>query len=307
MNKIKIIGVIFTLFSFVFIVNTLIQSKPDFSSIVLNPSTFIAIILSIISCCIVVFGFGWAWRQLLIAFSGLNVPYRSAGLLFVQTNIGKYLPGNVMHFAARNIFGKKWGLTHTDLALSSLFEVLLILFVLFTGLFFFQPDELWRIIENAFHQLELDKYLHYIILTVFFVITISLFIAIRVKGDLFKLLEKKLSPRTFMIFFQVMLVYIGIFCVLGFSIFIVIKFILQPDFEFKFLLDTIVYFALAWLAGFIVIGSPGGIGVRESVLIVLLGPVLGESTALLAALIHRFIYITGEVFSFLLAQYFSNK
>ncbi|MEO0754029.1 MAG: hypothetical protein AAFY85_04445 [Pseudomonadota bacterium] len=52
--------------------------------------------------------------------------------------------------------------------------------------------------------------------------------------------------------------------------------------------------AAAWLAGFLTPGSPAGLGVREVVLLVLLGPNLGASEAVALAAIYRVSTILGD-------------
>jgi uncharacterized membrane protein YbhN (UPF0104 family) len=48
-------------------------------------------------------------------------------------------------------------------------------------------------------------------------------------------------------------------------------------------------FAIAWVAGFLFILSPAGVGVREAVLIVTLGPTLGSGSATAVALVSRLL------------------
>ena len=59
-------------------------------------------------------------------------------------------------------------------------------------------------------------------------------------------------------------------------------------------------FALAWTAGFLAPGLPAGLGVREGVLIVLLGPALGPGPALVVATIHRLSTAVGDLLAVLL-------
>lgn len=56
----------------------------------------------------------------------------------------------------------------------------------------------------------------------------------------------------------------------------------------------------SWLAGFVVIGSPGGLGVREAVFVELLKGSMPESTALLLAAAFRAITFLGDLALFLL-------
>lgn len=54
-------------------------------------------------------------------------------------------------------------------------------------------------------------------------------------------------------------------------------------------------FALAWVCGFLFVIAPAGIGVREAVLVAVLGPVIGAGAALAAALLSRFLIVGAEL------------
>ena len=53
--------------------------------------------------------------------------------------------------------------------------------------------------------------------------------------------------------------------------------------------------ALATVAGFVVAVLPGGLGVREGVLMVALGPVFGQDLAVVAALALRLVWVAAEL------------
>jgi glycosyltransferase 2 family protein len=58
------------------------------------------------------------------------------------------------------------------------------------------------------------------------------------------------------------------------------------------LVVTVIYAAcLSWIAGFVIVGLPGGLGVREAVLISLLSAPLGSGVAVSAALLSRVVSI----------------
>jgi uncharacterized membrane protein YbhN (UPF0104 family) len=59
-------------------------------------------------------------------------------------------------------------------------------------------------------------------------------------------------------------------------------------------------FAVAWLAGMVAIVSPGGIGVREAVLLAGLTPAYGPGTALGVAVSYRIVSSLGDGIGFLL-------
>lgn len=60
-------------------------------------------------------------------------------------------------------------------------------------------------------------------------------------------------------------------------------------------LDMIFFTSASWLAGFVVIGVPGGIGVRESVFTALAGSQMGAPVAVTLALASRVVFIAVDL------------
>jgi len=63
---------------------------------------------------------------------------------------------------------------------------------------------------------------------------------------------------------------------------------------------SISVFAVAWVAGFVTLVSPAGLGVREAVLLAGLTPAYGPGIALAAAVSHRVVTCLGDGLAFLL-------
>jgi hypothetical protein len=59
--------------------------------------------------------------------------------------------------------------------------------------------------------------------------------------------------------------------------------------------------AAAWLAGFVTPGAPGGLGVREAILVMALEGTLGKGGALAAAALFRAATTLGDVALYLAA------
>jgi hypothetical protein len=68
--------------------------------------------------------------------------------------------------------------------------------------------------------------------------------------------------------------------------------------ESRFALMTGV-FALAWVAGYITPGAPAGLGVREAVLLAVLGPIQGAETAVSIAVVLRACTLAADGIGFL--------
>jgi len=65
-------------------------------------------------------------------------------------------------------------------------------------------------------------------------------------------------------------------------------------------------FVIAWLLGFLTPGSPAGIGVRESILLVLLGSAFPGADLLLAILLGRIVTMAGDLGFFAIAGRLHN-
>jgi uncharacterized membrane protein YbhN (UPF0104 family) len=61
-------------------------------------------------------------------------------------------------------------------------------------------------------------------------------------------------------------------------------------------------FLLAFIAGYVVPGAPGGMGVREAALLGLLGVVMPQAVALSLALLIRFVTIVGDLVFFAISH-----
>jgi uncharacterized membrane protein YbhN (UPF0104 family) len=61
-------------------------------------------------------------------------------------------------------------------------------------------------------------------------------------------------------------------------------------------------FILSWLIGFIMPGAPAGIGIRETMLVVVLGGLISPDMLVFSAVVLRLISIIGDVVSFLVIQ-----
>ena len=62
-------------------------------------------------------------------------------------------------------------------------------------------------------------------------------------------------------------------------------------------------YVIAWLAGLVTPGAPAGIGVREAVLLFLLGNVLPHADLLLAVLIGRMVTVFGDTIYFAISSF----
>jgi glycosyltransferase 2 family protein len=87
--------------------------------------------------------------------------------------------------------------------------------------------------------------------------------------------------------------YLPVWLVLGGSFWLSARGLLDvPEYDAAFYVGA---FAIAWLAGLVAVYAPGGLGVREAVLVALLSSRIGAANALVLAAASRLIFILADV------------
>ena len=74
---------------------------------------------------IAIFILGILWGNILRLFSTKKIALWDAVGVYTKANMGKYLPGNIMHYVERNLFASKAGIGQAETALSSVLEIVL--------------------------------------------------------------------------------------------------------------------------------------------------------------------------------------
>lgn len=207
----------------------------------------------------------------------------------VTTNIYKYLPGNLFHFVGRNILFKEIGLSHSNTALASIVE---------TGLFFLSTIILISILVFNDFLILLKVSTVQIKPLVAVLLTIALIILgfwLNKNGKFKIFLTKKFLVVIIKVFFiySAVIIFIGILFIILFKLLVI-----NVEYDTSYFL-MIPYFILSWFAGQIIPGAPAGIGIRESVLLITLGPTFGEANILLVAFSHRLVSVIGDIIAFL--------
>ena len=216
-----------------------------------------------------------AWWNLLAHF-GATVDRIQAVKIYGLTQPAKYVPGNIMHLAGRQAMGMSGGIAGWSLAKSSVWELGLILMA---GVFF--------------SLLVLPQILPMVTAPIAF----SAFAAaalLMTAG-----LRRKISPAVarafgfYVAFLMVSgMVFAGLLAVLPGLI---------PLSPFPYL-TFCGAFIVAWVAGLVTPGAPAGLGVRELVLVTLLGGLVQEGDLLVAVLLSRAVTVVGDLLFFLVCQ-----
>lgn len=235
--------------------------------------------------------------QLLLRDQGVALPYRQALQIIAVSQMGKYLPGNVGHFAGRVLLGAQAavpaGKTIATMAMET-FWVLGISGIFAVAALLFYVNDLHEGLVDTSHPGYLAALAAFML--------VSPFVAVRVVNRLLPGLSRKLGrgqllaePRLVTAMMVAGLIAFS-FVVLGSVVELLASELFgHPEIDW---LQMVLLYTVAWTAGFLVPGSPGGLGVREALMIKLMGPAIGLEIALGVALVMRLTSMGADALAF---------
>ena len=308
MKKIfKLLGFALSLVSFYFIIRIFINFDIDFS-VFLNLKIILAILILAFIFSINVFLNGFAWSRTINLFSNQKTSLKNVFRVYASANIGKYLPGNVGHYAGRNIIGQEYELSQRDMLFSSILEVFLKLAASFLMIISIIGND----IQHFFSQIKTNFEINYHFFLNVSYVTVVLFVLL-ILFYLSPLIEKlfKIKKIQFIKKIKILLmntsIYIFVFLLNAF-IFIIILSIIDPLVFSKnnaFYLSAI--YILTWLVGYLTPGAPGGIGVKEGLLILFLSSSVGVETITIVSIVIRIISIFSDLIAFFIGKFFKEQ
>lgn len=298
----KLVGNVVSALSILFVLSVFVRTDFHFSNVINWKNFLLACMFGIGIKTVTVFLSGSAWAEWLSFFASKRCNRKEALRVYAKANLGKYVPGNVMHYVERNLFAGKLAIPQKKVALSSICEVVTLVFTAFLiGILFVNPA-----IKNAkASQAVLKKGLFFGCVTVGVLILAAVVFAFLYwkKCGFYGLftLKKCGQCRPFVwTMLRCMLLYAAVLTGLG------IIFVLLYDYQGGQLslgqaFSMIASYTVAWVVGFVVPGAPGGIGVRELTLIALLENSIGTDVVVTLGVWHRLITVIGDLTAYVVA------
>lgn len=240
-----------------------------------------------------------AWNLLLLEF-GHKLGMRRAWVIFGKAQFAKYLPGNVAHHAGRVWLARNAGIPVNVCIQTMLIEIVLFLALGISLAGFAIPALPLAMLDGT----PLGDYGIYLLIIPALVLVMPV-----VAPPLAVLVTPLLSDSRFR---HVTLAWPGPMTTIRAVTLVLVSFILNG-----FILDCLglavfhlpkshlVFFigiyAMSWVAGFIVPGAPAGLGVREAIMLAVLGPMFGPGVAIGLSIAARLVTTLGDLIAFLLA------
>ncbi len=295
---IKYFGYLITIFCFYFIFKQIQKVDIDFKLIknqkIITLYSFLFLIIQVL----IIFLVGYGWKIILEFVSKKKIEMKEIIPIHLKSNIAKYLPGNVFEFVARNVLSTRFGISQQSVFFSSIIEsalsIINFLIILLILISFNKID-----ISNVKINLEQIKLYLPILFTLG--IIVSFFIIIEIKknhGNLYDAF-RYLSIRSL---FQYLLITNSIILISSLMFYWIVHLIGSNTVISSSLLEISGIYLMSYFAGYIMPGAPGGLGVRESLLILLFQNKIPSQVVILSAALIRIIQITGDGIGYFISK-----
>ncbi|MBR6403952.1 MAG: flippase-like domain-containing protein [Eubacterium sp.] len=291
---IKLVGKAVSILSILFVIRAIYKLGFDFSNIDNWPIFILVVIICVLIKTGTVFLSGSAWYGWLALFTGKKDKHKEAVAVYAKANIGKYLPGNVMHYVERNLFAGKLGMSQKKLAAASVLEVLTLVSVAFIMAVVVSASQL----KIALHKVgESYKAMIALVIALGILFVAVVFFVFRKK---IKQFLEDVSPKELLLTVLRNMFLDGMVLFLLGSVMVVLYCYMGGTFELQTAAKIISGYVIAWVLGFVVPGAPGGVGVREIVILLLLESVIGGGLVTTLSITHRLITIIGDFLAYVL-------
>lgn len=296
---IKVVGFILMFISFYYIYFSLIKAEINWHELMnlLNEKNIILISISLLLYLFVLSISSAYWSYLLQSFSEIKHSKRSELMaVYAKSNIGKYLPGNFMQFVGRNLLANNLGYKHSNIILSTIYDMIYVVISGVLLLLFLSAFRLSNISLSNILSIPKDIYL----ITAVIIIILTPIILLLFKTQIIKFFQKnQIITRVKNSLWSGISLYLIVFLILGLANLLLLS-LFSSEFTMNNYYNILFVFIISWLIGFIVPGAPGGIGIREAIFIYLLSQNYQIVVVTMIPILFRIISIIGDLIFFVL-------
>ncbi|MBV9387077.1 MAG: hypothetical protein JOZ78_11685 [Chroococcidiopsidaceae cyanobacterium CP_BM_ER_R8_30] len=300
-KTVSMAGFVLVILSMLFLINNLVRNLNSLSSFRVSARSILSLIIVIAIYTIIVIILSFVWL-ILIRGGGVYLGIKQAFVLVGQSQIGKYLPGNIFQYVGRVALGHQQGIPIEAIIFSTSVETFLMALtgaVIGGGVFFFNHQSIPVTLKNQSVKIFLIVFfVSIVVVLTLFVITKSLSVVRRWISSCLPYIHVGRMTAA-------VILYGIIFSLFGLSLSLLLNLLWGVNKLHWYQLTW--GFALAWTIGFITPGAPGGLGIRETVLSYLYSQELGAGLAIGLSLTLRVTTIVGDLAAFGLAHYLERK
>ncbi len=293
---INILGNIILIVCIGYLINAIYKQQIEWGKYIGDWKVIAGIVVSLIILVGSIFFNAHIYGEILNKICKKNIDVNELRDVYITSNIGKYLPGNIMHFVGRNMIGIKYKIEQKKIVIATFSELLLIVTVSFLYVLVFGNKYIYTTLFFI-----IDKYRNMLGLFQIGIIVIS--IAAIVLITLYrKRIVNIIKKIDYGFLAKIFIKEIGIFGLASITYAIVLLSIDNSNINYNQIVMLFIVYIIAWLVGFLLPGVPGGIGVREAILTLLLSSLIQRDIILISVVIHRCVTIIADFIAFLLLK-----
>lgn len=302
-NWYQYIGNFLTIIALIFLIKKVIAYDLDYN-ILLQEDNMLCL-----SICSALFGLhiflvGISWKTLITILTDKKVPFYIVSDIWCKSNLLKYIPGNVFQYVGRNAIVPKMNLNHIDVGAATIIDILFnIIGVCIVGIISYFPG------LRITYQMYFQNNMHFIIIgTVIGILVVCILFYVfqnKLKG-IKKRLQKLFIPFNIkkellcILYYAFWAIYVG-------TIYIVVLFKMTDiKLNVQEMIVVLGAFLLSWIIGFVLPGAPGGIGIREAALTIILQGQFPIEEILFAIMIYRIVNVIGDLLGLLYSKIYTT-
>lgn len=236
------------------------------------------------------------WKKMVEIVSGKELPYITTVFVAVRSNLLKYLPGNVFQYIGKNELAVKCSIGHAQVAFATLADIMVMLTTAFALGSIFVKDYLFEIVKN---YLSLQNIIIIIIVGLICACIAAICLTKR-NIDIFERIVKILKhPGNIKKFFLCVIYYIIQNIWVG-GIYIIILGTVSGNNNEQIPISLILGAnIISGVIGLLTPGAPGGLGIREVVMLIITKGIFSEPDIMLTSVVYRVLTIIGDGLAFL--------
>ena len=226
------------------------------------------------------------YKKILEKMSGKLIK-NDCSIQYFRANLYKYLPGNVMHYIGRNEIASDGIVSFKQINVASAIEIVVSVVAISAVALLFAG-------RNVIQYIYQYGAVQWIICGIAVLGVAACITAAAFKRKIAAFLKGIITPEILRIAVQMVAINVA-WNILGNAVFVCLLQVLGCEIPPSHYFPIIGICAGAWLVGFLTPGAPGGIGVREAMLNILLSGLIPTWAASLAGILIRAAQIVGEL------------
>lgn len=244
----------------------------------------------------------YPWLVFTRSLSGRKIPFSTAMPVYTQSNLYKYLPGNVFQYVGRNQLASDMDISHVDVACATVLDVLFCVFWTAVISVILLGGRIAELMAEYGRNLLMVGAVG-IVLLILLIIVIKLKFKDKLKSYLSRY-SKAFAKDNRPMLLRGAFYYLLQNTVSAVMYFVCLKLIV-PQADTGELIALTGAFMFAWIIGFVTPGAPGGIGIREGVMLFVCGDKFSDRIVLFV-LVMRIGSVFADVAAFVIGKIYAK-